>query len=251
MLKALTGAALLATALSTPSMAAANWDGFYVGAVGTVGVMSSDNTVNSSFFEGQQSSLSDWGGGIGATVGNNWQDGSWVFGLEGDFSWTSYKNSNSVTDTFDTTDTEGFHSSTKWNWVATVRGRFGVDVDDTLIYATGGIAFVGVKNYAAFTENCPTCDDGEGFTENENFSSSKTQVGIALGAGIERHFADSWSFKAEFLYIGLPSTTNNTFREYEDDAGTITNTTCSTCGLENTSRSSAEVFRIGINYALN
>lgn len=241
MFKTLTGAALLATALSTPALAA-TWNDFYVGGVGTFGVMNSDNNVNTSYFEGAQTNnLADWGGGLGVTIGKNWQDGSWVFGAEGDFSWVDFRTSHATVDTC-CDETEGFHQSTKWNWLATLRGRFGLDVDDTLVYATGGLAFVGLKNtaYQSYYVS-PTDFDTEGFQE------SKTEVGIAVGAGIERHFSDRLSFKAEFLYIDLPSGNDNTER-YVDDGGSGT---CSSCGISDTYRSSAEVIRIGINYALD
>jgi outer membrane immunogenic protein len=245
MLKTLTGAALLATALSTPALAA-TWDNFYVGGVGTVGVMSSDNNLNTAFFEGgQTNNLANWGGGLGVTLGKNWQDGSWVFGLEGDFSWTDFKNSSSIGPyNYCCDETEGFHQSTKWNWVATIRGRVGLDVDDTLVYATGGLAFVGVKNTAY-----ETYTDSEGdYSDIEGFKESKVEVGVALGAGVERHFDDNWSFKAEFLYIGLPSGNDNTDRYADSEGGSGT---CSNCGVSDTYRSSAEVFRVGINYALD
>ena len=244
MLKAFTGAALLATALSTPALAGTPWNDFYLGGVGTVGVMSSDNNVNTSFFEGETSSLSDWGGAAGLTAGKNWQDGSWVFGVEGDFSWADFRNSNSQT-FIDGAETEGYHQSTRWNWYGTLRARVGLDFDDTLVYATGGLAVVGVKNSASFTFS----EDED--SETERFSESKAKLGIALGAGVERHFRDHWTFKAEFLYIGLPSSTDNRLLETEDEDGVISSSTCTSCGIQDTYRSSAEVFRVGINYQFN
>jgi opacity protein-like surface antigen len=34
---------------------------------------------------------------------------------------------------------------------------------------------------------------------------SKTEVGLALGAGVEYALASNWSFKAEYLFIKLPT----------------------------------------------
>ncbi len=57
----------------------------------------------------------------GLHVGYNWQKpGGWVFGIEGDVSFA---------DDID--------------YLATIRGRLGYAMDSTLIYATGGAAFIG------------------------------------------------------------------------------------------------------------
>ncbi len=231
MLKKFTAAVLAGTALATAAHAG-DWNNFYVGGVGTIGVMSSDISNSEGFFGA--ASQANWGGGIGGTVGKNWQSDSFVWGLEADGSWVDFKNS--LTSTVCCTETQLI--STKWGWYATMRARMGLDVDDTLFYATGGVALVGVKTRASETDT----EGGEAFGP---LPESKTEVGIALGAGVERRISDNLSFKAEFLYIGLPSTSSNTF--YDLTTHTVD---CTDCGAV-TYRSSAQMIRIGLNWQLD
>ena len=64
----------------------------------------------------------------GVQAGYNWQNGSWVFGLEGDIQATGAE------DTF-----------APWKfsnpWFGTVRGRAGYAFGNVLFYGTGGLAF--------------------------------------------------------------------------------------------------------------
>src|SRR4051794_26134928 len=60
-----------------------NWTGFYVGINGGGGWGSSRWDSTDRF------DLS--GGMVGGTVGYNWQNGQWVFGLEGDMDWANIK----------------------------------------------------------------------------------------------------------------------------------------------------------------
>jgi hypothetical protein len=75
----------------------------------------------------------------GAQTGYNWQQGSWVYGLETDLSGTGLKSSMSggltapcVNDTANT--------SANVDWYGTVRGRAGWTAGKVLFYGTGGLA---------------------------------------------------------------------------------------------------------------
>jgi outer membrane immunogenic protein len=82
----------------------------------------------------------DLSGGIaGGTVGCNYQIGSFVIGIEDDYSWTNTKGSASDLPPFNTTGT----SSTREKWVDTLRGRAGYAWDRYLLYVTGGGAWAG------------------------------------------------------------------------------------------------------------
>jgi outer membrane immunogenic protein len=81
-----------------------------------------------------------------------------VFGLEGDISGLSGKN----------TGQSGYTTySSQIRWLSTVRGRFGLVVGDTMAYATAGVAIGGVKSSFAPPEL--------------GYSSSKTRVGWTVG----------------------------------------------------------------------
>ena len=110
----------------------------------------------------------------GLTAGYNWQNGPWVFGLEGDINLTG------ANDTF-----------APWKfsnpWFGTVRGRAGYAFNNILFYGTGGLAFGGLR--------------GETF----GLSESHSTIGWTLGAGTEFGVAQNWTAKIEYLYIDLDS----------------------------------------------
>jgi outer membrane immunogenic protein len=150
-----------------------NWTGFYAG-------------INGGYVWGQ----SDWDGPIGysnkptgwllgGTLGYNYQVGSVVFGLEGDFDWADVKGSAAC---------GAFSCETKTSWFATARGRLGYSFDRFLPYFTGGAAFSDVK--ASTTNPALT-------------GASKTMVGWTVGGGLEYAFLGNWSAKIEYLYVDL------------------------------------------------
>jgi outer membrane immunogenic protein len=108
----------------------------------------------------------------GVQGGYNWQNGPWVFGIEGDIQATGAE------ETF-----------APWKfsnpWFGTVRGRGGYAFNNVLFYATGGIAF------------------GELRAETFGLSETHTNAGWTVGAGAEMGFAPNWSAKIEYLYVDL------------------------------------------------
>jgi outer membrane immunogenic protein len=79
--------------------------------------------------------------------------------------------------------------SAKVDMVGTVAGRLGVAFDRLLVYGKAGGAWTND------TYNLNTA--GLSFTANE------TRWGWVLGAGVEYAFADTWSWKLEYNYLGL------------------------------------------------
>ena len=98
----------------------------------------------------------------GGQIGYQHQFGHWVIGIEGDFDRTSIRNSHKFRDFASTslfddlavdapngpppfsidadTDFTGSREAIT-NWLASVRGRAGLALDNTLLYVTGGVAF--------------------------------------------------------------------------------------------------------------
>jgi outer membrane immunogenic protein len=140
---------------------AITWTGFYVGAnVGGLFVEESGfieiNDYKRKDFEEDDTLFI---GGI--HVGYNWQKPSgWLFGIEGDV---------------------GFADDI--DYLATIRGRLGYAMGPTLVYATGGAAFIGLDN---------------GFDDD-----SETETGWVVGAGIEHKFSQNWSIGLEGLYYNF------------------------------------------------
>jgi len=173
---------------------AISWSGFYVGAVAGAGIVTpqfGSPTNQSLFGEFHAGDRAFTGGG---TLGYNWQWASGVFGIEADFNWTSFDRS------LLNHPGGGAQFDAKWNWFSTMRARAGLALDRTLVYATAGVAIVDL-DYRVFNPNIG-CNPS---SENNCAKLSKTEVGLALGAGAEYALANNWSFKTEYLYIRLPT----------------------------------------------
>src|SRR3984885_3894996 len=108
----------------------------------------------------------------GVQAGYNFQNGPWVFGIEGDFQGTG------ASDTF-----------APWKfsnpWFGTVRGRAGYALNNILFYGTAGLAFGELQ--------------GQTFSGAE----SHTNAGWTVGVGAEVGLARNWSAKLEYLYVDL------------------------------------------------
>jgi outer membrane immunogenic protein len=109
----------------------------------------------------------------GLYAGCNFHAGSFVFGIEGDGNLMDV----------------GYGDA----WYATIRGRTGVMLDNTLIYATGGAAVGRVDmfsgNYMLEMSRTPY--------------EISTKWGWAFGGGMEHWFTDRVSWKFEYLHIDL------------------------------------------------
>jgi outer membrane immunogenic protein len=144
-----------------------NWGGIYVGinggaAFGTV-VPGAAGVTN----------FSDTGFLVGPTVGFNYQAGSFVFGMEGDWDYTSLSGNLPA-------PAAGTYKST---WLATARGRVGYAWDRILLFGTAGGAFQNAQVPGV----------------------NSTQLGWTGGGGIEFAFLPNWTAKAEYLYVWLPT----------------------------------------------
>jgi len=167
-----------APAVKAPVMAAPmyNWTGWYVGING--GGAWGDSRYN--FGDGFTTGDFDVSGGlIGGTIGVNWQNGPWVFGLEGDLDWTDIDGSTLCPNLINTCITGN-------SWLATTRARIGYAYDTFMPYITGGLAFGNIKA------------DIPGFGSSEG-----TETGWAAGAGIEFAGWQNWTAKIEYLYVDL------------------------------------------------
>jgi outer membrane immunogenic protein len=121
-------------------------------------------------------------------VGCNYQASNWVFGIEGDVSWTNKSGSANDIAPFTTTSTNQLREK----WFDTVRGRVGYAWDRVLFYGTAGGAFAGTT-----TDVCAI----QGIC----VSSSRTRSGWVAGAGLEYAFWDNLSVKLEYLHADFGS----------------------------------------------
>ena len=170
-----------------------NWTGLYVGVnigtglSGTAISAPAPSTVGNAHSD--SGSMTSYGLTTGFQAGYNYQIGSHVVvGIEGDFGFlgTSRRQVN-IND-------PSLVFKTKSDFFGTLRPRIGYAWDRSLLYVTGGLAVVNVKN---------------GF---ENFgppliSTSRAKVGYTVGAGLETALSGNWSLKAEYLYVDAGRTT--------------------------------------------
>src|SRR5262249_33953039 len=129
-----------------PVVAPYSWTGCYVGAEGG-GSWGRDRSIsngtNNGVANGTLGALkteSDISGGIGGgTVGCNYQFNQWVFGIEGDYSWSGEQGSSQlIAPSFVPT----FREEVSQSYIATVRGRVGWAFRPAfMVYGTAGAAF--------------------------------------------------------------------------------------------------------------
>ena len=216
------GLTVIAALIGTPALAADmalkapppviapvyNWTGPYAGIAGGYGWGHSSQTdpgVPCSFFLNNDlplppgcgnrvnnpgdGSYGVQGGLIGGTLGCNWQQGPWVFGIEGDASWADISGSSN---TCGASSGIPHACGTKLEALGTLRGRIGYAAGATgnwLPYVTGGLAVGEVNAWDSLT-GAAGDDDRAGWT---------------VGTGVETAFAQNWTFKVEYLYVDLGS----------------------------------------------
>ena len=81
------------------------------------------------------------------------------------------------------------------NFLGTVRGRLGYAVGRALFYVTGGLAYGGNTGGGSVTYY-PTAGGPFAYTSSGNNSN----VGYAVGGGLEYAFTPNWSGRVEYLY---------------------------------------------------
>jgi outer membrane immunogenic protein len=157
-------------------------------------------------------SYSDRGSGglIGVQAGCNVQRGVFVFGVEGDWAWTSLRNTTNVAfAAFPDVGNPAFtvaarneQVSTKLDSLATFRGRAGFAWNQFFLYGTGGLAVGDVRSNTNVTfATFPVLPVYNGAVHIG--SGSSWQVGWTAGVGGEYAFSSKWSLKAEYLYVDL------------------------------------------------
>lgn len=177
----------------------------------------------------------------GIQLGYNWQAGHWVYSVEADVQASSQRDNKSCV--FRCSDPANFAThdgqpSAAYDaalpWFGTIRGRFGYSVGPTLLYATGGFAYGGVRTRIVL-------NDGAGVNTVSVAQRSETKTGWTAGGGIETPFSPlglfgpGWTAKSEYIYVDL-GTATSAFAGSSGGAF-VTNT-----------RVTEHIFRAGLNY---
>jgi outer membrane immunogenic protein len=171
-----------------------DWGGGYIGINGGYGFGQSEwsDPFNPS---GNTSSghFNVNGGLVGGTMGVSGQWGAWVFGVEGDFDWQGLSGTSSsafCTSIFASATAatgSGLSCRTQSNWIGTLRARVGYAWDRVLVYGTIGGAGANVE---VGLNGLPV--------------QTNVEFGWTAGGGLEWAFADNWTAKVEYLFVGLP-----------------------------------------------
>ena len=182
---------------------AVSWAGWYVGVnagaawqqmTGGNADPGSAGSANSAFSTpGSISGTAFIGGG---QIGYNWQDGNFVYGLEGDFDGLAGSESfrQGQCDQQNTLQS-------KMNWLSTVRGRAGLAVGNTMAYMTGGVAIRASKTNLHQTASALP------------LSLTRKQTGRRLAGSSAvalTMLSANWTIGVEALFVDLGSNTLNT-----------------------------------------
>jgi outer membrane immunogenic protein len=233
---------LLSTLLAFSGPAfAGGWSGFYLG--GNLGYGWADPRVdttgnamtisalggrpfpNSIAFAGSHTAgLNGFVGG--GQVGYNYQiSRRWLVGIETDIQSSAERGADIFTDVFSapfciaiagppihcTTAPFNGTATTDYQakilWFGTVRGRLGALVTDrVLVYGTGGLAYGRVK-VAGSTNVDGLLAVGFSILQpgTSAFAAERTNVGFAVGGGVESKIFANWTWKLEYLHLDLGS----------------------------------------------
>ena len=160
-----------------------DWSGAYIGAWAGLACLDGrgsliDNTTPSGPWDNGGCGLK--GGGL---AGYNFQMDNIVFGAEADLGMSGDLVRN---------NTAGADFSFKMNYLATVRGRLGYAMDDTLLYVTAGGAYA----------------QGElnGIISATPKNLKADQFGWTVGAGLEHAVTDEFRIRLEYMYTQFPTT---------------------------------------------
>jgi outer membrane immunogenic protein len=169
-----------------------NWTGFYIG--GNLGAAWTQGNLSDSFglgsWSNSQKATFTGGGQVGAQYQFNWA----VVGIEADFDWLA-NNANSSNAVF-APAIGALQFSANNRWMTTLAARFGVAADNWLFYAKGGGGWVGVSN--------PTITNVT-TGGSISVSNSNSNSGWLAGGGIEWGFAQNWTARLEYDFLGLSS----------------------------------------------
>ncbi len=183
------------------------WQGFYAGAF--AGYAWGDTDVSHPqtggtgyyFATGDYSMKDDDGFFGGGQVGYNWQMNQFVAGIEAEVGYMGIDDLR--VDPFGRQI--GFNDlsvETNGNLYSAITGRLGYSVNQFLVYAKGGAAFL--DSAATYMDNCSvgaTCGANQLWMDTDY----EWEAGYTVGGGVEWALNDKLSAKAEYMYYDFGS----------------------------------------------
>lgn len=164
-----------------------DWSGGYVGVTAGYQIGKVFTRTTTGNFPGV-TELRGLLGGINA--GYNVQDGSMVYGVEGDVNWSNFSGDRPCA------ASAAVQCNYSIDLTASLRGRIGFAVDQVLIFGAAGLSagrgFASVSPFAA-----PMTGE-----------SSATLLGLTIGGGVEYALSNSISLKAQYDYVNWSDRTS-------------------------------------------
>jgi outer membrane immunogenic protein len=163
-----------------------DWNGFYLGGYYGDSLGNQKGSTDPTVTGGHRgvTNVNQLATTLGLTAGYNWQFAPhWLVGLEGDIGYLGINRTNIE-----------FNDSTlvghKADWYGTARARFGYVTGPSVLYVTGGAAFVHTRD-----------EFGGNLTTVGPTRSTSTITSWTAGGGIETKLSHAWSAKTEYLFI--------------------------------------------------
>ena len=135
------------------------------------------------------------GGTVGGQLGYRWQSSAWVFGVEAQGNWSSFKGSNASAYPFPFAMT----NQSDVNAFGLFTGQVGYSWNNVLWYVKGGAAVTSNEYNGVATATGLRFD-----TANES-----NRWGGTVGTGLEVAFAPDWSVAVEYDHLFMGNRTTN------------------------------------------
>jgi opacity protein-like surface antigen len=188
-----------------PVVGSIDWSGFYVGGFGSANLGTADWN-----YIGGGVNPHIGGYGWGADFGYGYQNGRWVFGVEGSVEKTSTNGGVTCaplivnTTTFVGQPMFQMTCNASADWLATATARVGYTWDRVLLYVKGGGAFTD----GSFSATCNDPSAHFGCTNpadapTNGFMASADRVGWVIGYGTQFALSRNWSARAETDYVSF------------------------------------------------
>jgi outer membrane immunogenic protein len=225
--------------------ACANFGGLYIG--GSAGwthynasVEDQNNFVSFPFAIGGTTTYAGTGDSFagGVQAGYNLQRHCTVFGLEADWTWTDAHVSSTAHPNFLGAPAAFGRVDSTLHSFGTLRTRTGIVVDNTLLYVTGGLAWLDAHHSAA--------NSFPGLMNEHGSLGDNTRWGWVGGVGVEHALSSNISIKSEALYI---TTMDNDERVQANPVINRCTTNGALCDFKTTD--SAWIARVGVNFQFN
>lgn len=130
----------------------------------------------------------------GVRAGYNYQIGQFVVGAEADIALSDIGDRAGSTQLIPGFGTTALVGRSDVTFFGTIRARAGFAFDRALVYATGGLAYAGTEYRIAGVGPLGTT---------AGFKKDETQIGFAVGGGVEYAFTNNLTANLEYQFIGL------------------------------------------------